>query len=127
MAVVRREELARWLRAYEKLLRTPLTTVLAELFTPEVSYSPSPWRAPVCGLEELAEFWEAGRDTRNLRFTMRTEVIALDNESAVVRVSTEHEEPERHLRSLWVLRFAAGGRCTSFEEWAFARGPADAE
>ncbi|MGH9029729.1 MAG: nuclear transport factor 2 family protein [Acidimicrobiales bacterium] len=120
MAVVRREELTRWLRGYERAWRSAGADSLTELFTPDVSYSASPWREPVEGLADLSGFWEAERDGPEESFSMDSEVVALDNETAVVRVSVEYREPPRRWRNLWVLRFAAGGRCAHFEEWPFA-------
>jgi SnoaL-like domain len=120
MAVIRREELSRWLLGYEKAWREPGTARLAELFTYDVVYSPSPWSDPVVGLEALAEFWEAEREGPDEPFWMTSEVLALDNETAVVRVAVTYERQDRLWRDLWVLRFASGGRCDSFEEWPFA-------
>ena len=48
-------------------------------------------------------------------------VVAVDGDTAVVRVSVEYGAPASgRWRDLWVLRFAGDGRCTSFEEWPFA-------
>jgi hypothetical protein len=120
MAVVRRDHVARWLEGYEEAWRTPGSDRLAELFTPDVSYSSSPWAEPVVGLDELAMFWEAERDGPDEVFTMSSEVIAVDADIAIVRVWVEYgNDPDTPWRDLWVLRFAAGGRVASFEEWPF--------
>jgi hypothetical protein len=121
MAVVRRDQVARWLEGYQEAWRTPGTERLAELFTPDVTYTSSPWSEPMRGLDELAIFWEAERDGPDEAFTMASEVIAVDAETAVVKVWVEYENDlDRPWRDLWVLRFAAGGRCAVFEEWPFA-------
>jgi SnoaL-like domain len=121
MAVVRRDQLARWLEGYEEAWRTPGTDRLAELFTPDVSYTPSPWADPVRGLDDLAMFWESERDGADEEFTMSSEVVAVDAETAVVKVWVEYDnDPDTPWRDLWVLRFAPGGRCAVFEEWPFA-------
>jgi hypothetical protein len=107
MAVVRRDHVARWLEGYEEAWRTPGTARLAELFTPDVTYAPSPWADPVQGLDEL--------------FSMSSEIVAIDADTAVVRVWVEYDnDPDTPWRDLWVLRFAPGGRCAAFEEWPFA-------
>jgi nuclear transport factor 2 (NTF2) superfamily protein len=125
MAVVRRDHVERWVDVYEDVWRTPGTDRLAELFTPDVTYSPSPWSEPVRGLDELAEFWDAERDGGE-EFTMSSEIVAVDADTAVVRVAvTYDDDPDSPWRDLWVLRFAAGGRCASFEEWPFAPGTDD--
>jgi hypothetical protein len=42
---------------------------------------------------------------------------------AVVRLDVRYGEPVRQeYRDLWVLTFAADGRCRSFEEWPFWPG-----
>ena len=128
MAVVRRDHVERWTRAYEDAWRTPGTGRLAELFTAEVTYSPSPWAAPVRGLDELASFWEAERHGADEAFAMSSELVALDGDVAVVRVAVDYGEPPGSgpsWRDLWVLRFAAGGRVAAFEEWPFAPGTDD--
>lgn len=121
MPVVRRDRVTRWVELYEQAWRTPGTERLTELFTADVVYSPSPWAEPVKGLDELALFWDAEREGADEPFTMDAEVVAVDADTAVVRVTVGYERhPERPWRDLWVIRFAAGGRCASFEEWPFA-------
>ncbi|WP_129788885.1 YybH family protein [Promicromonospora panici] len=123
-----------WVRGYERLWRTPGTDGLAELFTTDASYLPSPWATPVVGLPALAEFWESERSGPDESFTMTSEVIAVDGPTAVVRVSVEYGAPERsgepgafgsRWRDLWVLQFDEDGRCAAFEEWPFAPGQPD--
>ena len=121
MAVVRRDRVEAWVRAYEEAWRTAGTERLAELFTADVTYRPGPWGPAVRGLVELSEFWEAERSGPHERFTMTSEVVALDAETAVVRVEVHYDEAAAGAwRDLWVLRFSAGGRCALFEEWPHA-------
>jgi ketosteroid isomerase-like protein len=109
-----------WVRDYERLWRTPGTDRLAELFTPDATYRPSPWAPPVAGLRELAEFWEDGRDGPDESFTMSAEVVAVDGPTVVVRVSVDYGESGDRWRNLWVLELDEDGRCAAFEEWPFA-------
>jgi hypothetical protein len=52
---------------------------------------------------------------------MTSEVVAVDGDTAVVRVEVFYEDATRHeYRDLWVMRFAADGRCRAYEEWPFA-------
>jgi ketosteroid isomerase-like protein len=115
-----------WVADYERVWRTPGSERLAEIFTPEASYLPSPWAQPVEGLEAIAQFWEAERDGPDEEFTMSSEVVAVDRHTAVVRVSVEYGSPEsKPWRDLWVLVFAEDARCSSFEEWPFAPNQPD--
>ena len=110
-----------WVRAYERVWRTAGTDQVGELFTTDATYRMSPWRKPVAGLDAIAGLWEREREGPDEVFTMTREVVAVDGDTAVVRVAVDYGDPvERRWRDLWVLRFDAGGRCTAFEEWPFA-------
>lgn len=113
-----------WVIGYERLWRAADTHGLADLFTADASYLPSPWARPVQGLPAIAEFWDAERDGPDEPFTMAAEVVAVDVLTAVVRVSVEYGSGALW-RDLWVLRFDESGRCAAFEEWPFAPGQED--
>jgi ketosteroid isomerase-like protein len=119
--LVDRSAVEHWVAAYERAWRTVGTGPLVELFTDDASYLPSPWAAPVKGRDPLDRFWEDERPGPEEQFTMASDVVAVDGDIAVVRVSVEYlgSDPGRW-RDLWVLRFAADGRCAEFEEWPFA-------
>ncbi len=120
-----RKRVERWLGGYERAWRSPGTAALAELFTSDVTYSPSPWAEPLLGLEQLAGFWEAERQGPDEPFTMTASVLAVEMETAVVRVDVEYGAGRQSWRDLWVLVFSPGGRCGRFEEWPFAPGQPD--
>jgi ketosteroid isomerase-like protein len=112
-----------WIAGYERAWRTPGTKPLAELFTEDATYLPSPYAAPISGLAAIAEMWEAERAGPDERFKMSSEVLAVDGEVAVARIEVRYEDPEPHeYRDLWVMQFAEDGRCRSFEEWPFWPG-----
>jgi ketosteroid isomerase-like protein len=118
---MQRSEVERWVGEYERAWRTPGTGPLADLFTPDVSYLPSPWATPIQGLDAVGEFWEAERKGPDEPFDMTSEVLAVEGTTAVVRVSVDYGEPLfSRWRDLWVLRFADDGGCAEFEEWPFA-------
>jgi ketosteroid isomerase-like protein len=121
MAGVDRATVERWVAGYERAWRTEGAEPLAELFSPDVSYLPSPWAHPIAGLAGLAPWWDAERDGPDEPFTMTSEVVAVDGDTAVVRIEVDYfgEDPSRW-RDLWILRFDADGRCVGFEEWPFA-------
>lgn len=109
----------RWLDAYERLWRTPGTDRLLELFTPDASYLPSPWASAVTG-EALARFWDSERVSAEEAFEMRGDVVAVDGDTAVVRVEVDYLTTGNRWRDLWIIEFADDGRCRAFEEWPFA-------
>ncbi|MGH9216041.1 MAG: nuclear transport factor 2 family protein, partial [Acidimicrobiales bacterium] len=104
--------------------RTAGTDGLAELFSPDATYLPSPWRAPVKGLPAIARFWEDEREGPDESFTMAREILAVEDTTAVVRVSVDYDgrgvTPAQRWRDLWVIGFDDDGRCVAFEEWPFA-------
>ncbi|MBA3282921.1 MAG: nuclear transport factor 2 family protein, partial [Acidimicrobiia bacterium] len=116
-----RAEIEAWVAAYERGWRTPGTRPLGDLFTDDITYLPSPWATPVVGLADLAIWWDAERDGPEEVFATTSEVVAVDEDVAVVRVSVDYEEPSAgRWRDLWVLHFAGNGRCKNFEEWPFS-------
>lgn len=126
MPDVDREAVERWVDRYEQAWRTPGIEPLAELFSTDVSYVPSPWATPIEGLARLGVWWDAERDSPDEEFTMLREVVAVDGDTAVVRVDVDYERNDSmRWRDLWVLRFDADGRCVWFEEWPFAPDQAD--
>ena len=116
-----RAQVEHWVAGYETAWRSPGTGALGDLFAPGVSYLPSPWARPVEGLPALAEWWEAGRDGPDEAFTMTSEVVAVEGDTAVVRVAVDYGDPDgQRWRDLWVMRFDGEGRCLAFEEWPFS-------
>jgi ketosteroid isomerase-like protein len=123
---VDREHVERWVADYERAWRSPGTADLAELFAPDATYLPSPWADPVAGAADLAAFWDAERQGPDEVFAMTHEVVAVEGDTAVVRVAVDYGEPvTARWRDLWVVRFDADGRCAAFEEWPFAPGQPD--
>lgn len=123
MTAMERHQVEHWVAGYERTWRTPGTASLAMLFTPEIAYVPSPWAPPVVGLDALGELWEAQRAGPEEEFTLRTELVALEGRTAVVRAAVDYGDQGDRWRDLWLLRFGTGGRCAVFEEWPFAPGP----
>lgn len=116
-----RDGVKKWVGGYERAWRSPGTGLLSELFTEDVEYLVSPWADPIVGLEPLGVFWEAERSGPDESFTMASEIVAVQDATAVVRVSVEYRwDTLSRWRDLWVLRFDSDGRCTRFEEWPFA-------
>jgi ketosteroid isomerase-like protein len=112
-----------WIAAYERAWRTPGTQPLDALFTEDASYLQGPYREPVVGLPAIARMWEAERDGPTEVFRMTSGIVAVDGDTAVARIEVWYGDPVRaEYRDLWVMRFAADGRCRAFEEWPFAPG-----
>jgi len=122
--VVSRPDVVDWLAGYERAWRTAGTALLSGLFTEDATYRMSPYEDPVAGLPAIGELWEAERQGPDEVFTIATDIVAVDGDTAVIRVEVSYGEPvTREYRDLWVIRFAQDGRCSSFEEWPFWPGP----
>lgn len=120
MAQVTRAQVERWVAGYEKAWRAPGTDGLSALFTEEASYLCFPFDDLIEGLPAIAEMWEAEREGPEESFTMSSSIVAIENETAVVRVEVAYGSPiDQEYRDLWIVRFAHDGRCESFEEWPF--------
>jgi hypothetical protein len=116
-----REQVAAWIAAYEQAWRTPGTDALGELFTADATYRQGPYHEPVAGLPAICRMWEAERTGPDEAFRMTSDVVAVDDVTAVARLEVSYGDPLwQEWRDLWVLRFAADGRCASFEEWPVA-------
>ena len=124
-----RVQLTEWIAAFERAWRTPGTEVLAELFTEDASYSTAPYENPHRGLEAIAAMWEGERFGPDEAFEMTSEVLAVEADTGVARLTIEYEEAtqkERRLHrqqkeylDLWVVRLDESGLCSHFEEWPY--------
>ncbi|HEX3873667.1 MAG TPA: nuclear transport factor 2 family protein [Solirubrobacteraceae bacterium] len=118
-----RADLGRWIEAYERAWRRPGTGSLAELFTPDATYSSAPFDEPLRGIEAIAAFWEAERDGPGEVFTLSFAPVAVDGDVGVARLEVRYGDPPiRTYRDLWVVCLDADGQCTAFEEWPFWPG-----
>jgi hypothetical protein len=114
-----RATVGQWLEQYEAAWRAPGTGPLAGIFTGDVTYRQSPYEDPVRGLDAVGRMWDAERAGPDEVFTLATEIVAVDGPTAVVRAEVHYAHPEQEYRDLWVIRFAADGRCDWFEEWPY--------
>jgi SnoaL-like domain len=118
--VIDRAVVGQWLAGYEAAWRAPGTESLATLFTIDATYSQSPYEQPVTGLDAIKRMWEEERESPDEAFTLATDIVAVDDPTAVVRAEVSYgDPPHQEYRDLWVIRFASDGRATWFEEWPY--------
>ena len=118
--VTDRALVSRWLAGYEAAWRSPGTAGLADLFTTDASYLPSPYEPPVTGLDAITRMWDAEREGPDEVFTLATDILAVDGPVAVVRAEVRYGDPLRQeYRDLWVIRLDDDARCSWFEEWPY--------
>jgi ketosteroid isomerase-like protein len=119
--MARRAEVEAWIEAYERAWRTAGTGALGELFAEDASYRMSPYEEAARGLAEIGELWERERVGPDEEFELSFEVVAVDGDTAVARIEVAYGSGAEY-RDLWIVRFAADGRCREFEEWPFWPG-----
>jgi hypothetical protein len=108
---------------YERAWRSPGTALLRALFAEDASYRMSPFEQTATGLVEIEGLWEREREGPDEDFELAHEIVAVEGDVAVVRAEVEYRPPAgSRYRDLWVIRFAADGRCREFEEWPFWPG-----
>jgi ketosteroid isomerase-like protein len=117
-----RTSLEAWIVDYERAWRTAGTASLATLFSEEATYRMSPYEEPVRGLEAIGKLWERERLGSEEAFEMGAEIVAIDGDTAVARVEVAYAKTGNEYRDLWIIRFAADGRCCEFEEWPYWPG-----
>jgi SnoaL-like domain len=112
-----------WVERYERAWRTAGTDDLDALFTVDATYRMGPFQEPHRGLDAIRNLWDAERSGPDEEFEMDFEVVTVEDPRAVVRLEVRYGQPRPQLfRDLWILRFAADGRCSAFEEWPFSPG-----
>lgn len=111
-------QLTRWVADYEAAWRSEGTESLHRLFSPEASYSTGPYERSHLGIDSIAEMWEAERQDHDEIFTMHSEIVAIEGDTGVVRVTVHYDQPrQQEYRDLWVVRLDEDGLCVHFEEW----------
>jgi ketosteroid isomerase-like protein len=114
-----RDQVMAWVDGYIEAWRAQDTELVESLFTEDAAYRTSPYEDSKVGHDAIKAFWlsDAGQT-----FTVRAEPVAVQGQSAVVRLEVGYQTPPQEYRDLWVLRFAADGRVSDFEEWAYWPG-----
>lgn len=105
-----RAMVSRWLAGYEAAWRAPGTEGLAGIFADDATYLHSPYEEPVAGLDSIV-------------FSLATEILVVDDPTAVVRDEVRYGDPVRQeYRDLWIMQMRDDGRCSGFEEWPYWPG-----
>ena len=120
MSAPDRASVAAWIDGYERAWRENDVRAVADLFTDDARYRPSPYEPDEVGHEAIRAFWP---EEDGVTFELSAEVVAVDGPTAVARVLVRYLAPkEQEYTDLWLLRFAADGRVEDFEEWAYWPG-----
>src|SRR6266566_2082369 len=82
-----------WTTAYERAWRTAGTAALADIFTEDATYLQGPYDEQLCGLAAIGRMWEAERAGPDEVFKMNSRIVAVEDDTAVVRVDVVYGEP----------------------------------
>jgi ketosteroid isomerase-like protein len=111
-----------WVAAYERAWRGGDRAAVRTLFTEDARYARSPYDDALAGHAAIEGFW---LDDEGSEFTMTAAPVAVEGDTAVVRVEVHYTAPrDQEYRDLWLLRFAPDGRVADYEEWAYWPGKA---
>jgi hypothetical protein len=114
-----RDEVMRWVAAYERAWRDANLDAVEVLFTDDARYRPSPYDDAAVGHEAIKAIWTDDEEV----FSMDASPVAVEGRSAVVRLEVRYGDPvHQEYRDLWLLRFGPDGRVEDFEEWAYWPG-----
>jgi uncharacterized protein (TIGR02246 family) len=110
-------DVARWMDAYVAAWSSNDPEEISSLFTGDARYYLVPTARPWVGREEIARGWAGVADEPGT-WTFRYEPLAVAGDLAFVRARTVYDrDPPGSYENLFVIRFAADGRCSEFTEW----------
>src|SRR5713226_4137404 len=107
---------AAWVDAYVRAWNSNEPTEIGGLFSDDAAYFTGPFDAPWTGREAIVREW-LGRQDAPGSTTFRYEVLATASDAGIIRGWTRYHEPPREFSNIWLVRFAADGRCREFTEW----------
>lgn len=118
--------LAAWLDAYGKAWETRDADLAITLFSPDATYQDMPFSPPHQGHAGIHAYW-AGvtADQRNVEFDYS--VIAVSGNTGIAHWSAAFDVASSgaHLKldGVFVLEFAADGKCRRLREWWHLQAP----
>ncbi len=108
------------MQAYERAWASNEPDDITALFSDDAQYLTAPFLEPRVGNAAIVHGWLEDRDEPG-DYDFRWSVAGIDGELAFVEGETVYrptaDSAERRYSNLWVIRFAADGRASSFTEW----------
>jgi hypothetical protein len=119
-----REEVQGWLDRYVAAWKSYDREQIAELFAEDAEYRDRPFAEPVRGRAAVVEFWLEGPDEPGT-YEGDYSPVAIDGNIAVAVGSSTYRAADGSIDKVYdncfVMRFDAGGRCSSYTEWFMER------
>ena len=114
------EDVRRWVEGYIRAWESNDPGDIGALFADDARYFTAPFGEPWRGREAIVAGWIENKDEPG-DHTFRFEVLAVAGDLGFVQGWTHYNEsanePAKDYVNLWVIRFAADGRCAEFTEW----------
>jgi ketosteroid isomerase-like protein len=104
-----------WIDGYRRAWDSNAPDDIRALFTEDATYLDAPFDDPRVGHDAIVAGWIEGQDQPG-DYTFTWSAAGLDGDTAFVEGETIYADGRRYA-NLWVIRFAADGRATSFTEW----------
>jgi ketosteroid isomerase-like protein len=122
-----RDDVQRWLDRYVAAWLAYDPAAIGELFTDDAEYRYHPWDEPVSGRDEIVKDWlnpggDAAKRDKPGTVEANYTCYAADGDHAVAVGDTTYREipggpAVRRYENVWLIEFAADGRCRSFVEY----------
>jgi ketosteroid isomerase-like protein len=122
-----RDEAQRWLDRYVTAWLAYDAAAIGELFTTDAEYRYHPWDEPVVGRDEIVKGWlnpagDAAKRDKPGTVEARYACYSADGDRAVAVGDTVYRDAPggpvtRRYENVWLMEFAADGRCRSFIEY----------
>jgi hypothetical protein len=118
-----REELANWLERYVQAWKTYNPQAIGDLFSEDAEYRYQPWDEPVRGRDAIVASWlEPDRLDAPGSWEASYEPVAVEGNSAVASGRSVYyregtTDIEREYHNVFIMRFHANGKCSSFTEY----------
>ncbi len=114
-----RSDVDRWLARYVAAWRSYDREEIEALFSDDARYRYHPWDEPVVGAAAIAADWLEDRDDPE-RWEASYQCYAVDGDAAVAVGTSSYLDEigavEKVFDNVYLLRFAADGRCSEFTE-----------
>ncbi|MEZ5189861.1 MAG: nuclear transport factor 2 family protein [Schumannella sp.] len=104
-----------WMNGYLRAWDSNDPADIAALFTDDGEYLTAPYATPRRGVDAIVAGWIEDQDQPG-DYTFTWSEAGVDGDLAFVTGETRYSDG-RTYANLWVIRFAADGRASSFTEW----------
>jgi SnoaL-like protein len=118
-AIVTDSDVQKWLDAYVAAWASYETPDIVALFTDDATYRYDAFSDPLVGGEAIAADWLKDRDAPG-SWEADYRPYAVAGDRAVAVGETRYPGEGKRYANVYLLEFAADGRCSSFTEWYFA-------